>query len=58
MMLSALSWPVLKNVGEKAEEHHVAHLVMWPLEGLSFEKQMLMLVAKLFFWVWCYVLCV
>lgn len=43
----ALGWTVFEDVGEKPGEHHTACCVMWPLEGLWFEKEMLILAAKL-----------
>ena len=47
MVLGVRLWAVFEDVGEKPGERHAAHCVMWPLEGLWFEKQMLILAAKL-----------
>lgn len=44
---ATLGWAVLEDVGEKPGERYAAYCVMWPLEGQRFEKQMLMLAAKL-----------
>lgn len=47
MVFGVLGWAVFEDVGEKPGECHAAYCVTWPLEGLWFEKQMLILAAKL-----------
>lgn len=47
MVLAVVLWAAFEDVGRKPGERHAAYCVMWPLEGLWFEKKMLILAAKL-----------